>query len=207
MRHVVGGVGRNGKVVYDSSRKRLHIWQKGWIGKRKYRINLSDVQAVMFGIYTTRIRLPMIGFNIEFVSKGKPVVVTIPGDGKKIAENALSVVRTIGTDGGLVEYDVGGGGLLYSRSVPETGVVAKKVPPMSDGLPMTKGEELLAGASRGAKNIASEVVSDAKNATIGFGKGLMLICAVIAIIGIVAAAPPLGVLLAVAGLMIYRRRS
>lgn len=206
MRYVVGGLGQNGKVVYDASRKRLFIWQKGWIGKRKYRVHLSDVQAVMFGWYTTRVRLPLIGFNIEFVSKGKTVIVTIPGDGKKIRENSLSVVRAIGKDGGLVEYDVGEG-LLFSRSAPEPGVGAKKAPTMSDSSPMTKGEELLAGAARGAKNIAGEVVSDARNATVGFGKGLVLLVVVIVIIGIVAAAPPLGLPLAVAGFMIYRRRT
>ena len=41
MRRSLGGLGQNAKVVFDESSGTLRIWEKGWIGKRKYRIKAN----------------------------------------------------------------------------------------------------------------------------------------------------------------------
>ena len=45
MKYVVGGLGSNAKVEFDESRGKLRIWEKGWIGKRKYRRYITAIRG------------------------------------------------------------------------------------------------------------------------------------------------------------------
>lgn len=170
MRHVLGGLGQPAKIVYDDTRGQIRIWQKGWIGKRKYRIKVNQVSTVMYGWYTSRIRLPMRGFNLEFQHKGKNVIVTIPGEHKKFIPLAESLVQSIGRSAGLSEFKVDGANSYFSRSNPGGDVSSRSAMRAPDGSPLTKTEQVIAGAARGTKNVTSEIISDAGRAVSGVGK-------------------------------------
>ena len=205
MRHVLGGLGQPAKIVYDDARGHIRIWQKGWIGKRKYRIKVSQVSAVMYGWYTSRIRLPMRGFNLEFQHKGKNVVVTIPGEHKKFVPLAESLARSIGSSAGLSEFKVDGANVFFSRSNPGGEIVSKPVPRASDGTPLTKTEQAIAGAARGAKNFTSEVVSDAGNAVSGIGKVVLYGFGAIIFFALLGSSPVAAFFLLVVAIAVIRK--
>ena len=52
MKHTVGGAGQRAKVVFNESNGNLKIWEKGWIGKRKYRVNLNQISSVACGYFS-----------------------------------------------------------------------------------------------------------------------------------------------------------
>jgi len=205
VRYVIGGLGQRAKVVFDSDRGVLRIWEKGWIGKRKYRIKVNQVSAVMNGWYTSRIRVPMQGFNLEFEHKGKTVIVTIPGSNRRFTQQAEEIARSIGTSSGLSEFQVDGASVFFSRTNPGGEVVAKPAPLAADGTPLTKTEQVLAGAARGTKNIAGEIAQDAGNAVSGFGK--IILCGIggIVFIALLAFNPVLAFFVLGLGIFIYRR--
>lgn len=205
MRFVVGGFGSNGKVVFDDSKGFLRIWQKGWIGKRKYRVKVQDVSAVMNGWYTSRIRLPLQGFNIEFNNGGKPVIVTVQGSHKRFVKNAEDLAHAIGKSGGLNQFKVEGATVFYSRSNPETGAVQSSSTQSSAKSDLTSTEQVIAGAARGIKNIAGEVTSDVKNVASSFTKGVLKVFAGIIILGIFAVNQILGFLVLAAVVWFYRK--
>ena len=205
MRYVIGGLGERAKVVFDSDRGVIRIWQKGWIGKRKYRIKVNQVSAVMYGWYTSRIRLPMRGFNLEFQHKGKNVIVTIPGENKRFIPRAEEIARSIGTSSGLSEFKVEGASVFFSRTNPGGEVVAKPAPLAADGTPLTKTEQVIAGAARGTKNIAGEIVSDAGNAVSGIGKVILYGIGGIIFIALLGSSPVLAFLVLGLGIYFYRK--
>lgn len=205
MRHVVGGLGQNAKVVFDESRGTLRIWQKGFIGKRKYRVNVSQVTGVMYGWYTSRVRLPMRGFIIEFDHRGKLVSVTIPGEHKKFVAVAEAAARAIGRSAGLSEQQIDGSNVFFSRTNP-AGAAVDDTPKLApDGTPLSKTEQFIAGAARGTKNVAGEIVSDAGNALSGVGKVLLSVVGVVVFLSLLGSSPVLAVLLLVAGIVVYRK--
>jgi hypothetical protein len=114
MRYVIGGLAQPTKIVYNEGRGQLRISEKGWIGKRKYRIKVSQVSSIMYGWYTSRIRIPLRGFVIEFQHKGKIVVVAIPGEHKRFVPHAESLVKLIGRSAGLSEFKVDGANVYFS---------------------------------------------------------------------------------------------
>ncbi len=205
MRFVVGGFGENGKVVFDDSKGFLRIWQKGWIGKRKYRVKVKDVSAVMHGWYTSRIRIPMQGFNIEFNDGGKLVIVTVQGSHKRFVKNAEDLAHAIGKSSGLNQFKVDGATVFYGRSNPETGAAHSSSTPSSAERDLSSTEQVIAGAARGIKNIAGEVTSDVKNVASNFTKGVFKVIAGIVILGIFAANQFLGLIILAAVIWFYRR--
>ena len=205
MRYSIGGLGDQAKVVFDSDRGVLRIWQKGWIGKRKYRIRVDQVSAVMYGWYTSRIRLPMRGFNLEFHHKGKNVVVTIPGEHKRFIPQAEEIAKNIGRSAGLSEFNVEGTSVFFSRTNPGGETVAKPVQLAADGTPLTKTEQVLSGAARGTKNIAGEIVSDAGNAVSGIGKVILYGLGGIVFLALLGTNPILAFFLLGLGIYLYRK--
>jgi hypothetical protein len=198
-------LGDQAKVVFDSDRGVLRIWQKGWIGKRKYRIRVDEVSAVMYGWYTSRIRLPMRGFNLEFQHKGKNVVVTIPGEHKRFIPQAEEIAKNIGRSAGLSEFKVDGASVFFSRTNPGGETVAKPVQLAADGTPLTKTEQVLSGAARGTKNIAGEIVSDAGNAVSGIGKVILYGIGGIVFLALLGTNPILAFFLLGLGVYLYRK--
>jgi len=205
MRHVLGGLGQPAKIIYDEGQGQIRISQKGWIGKRKYRIKVNQVSAVMYGWYTSRIRLPMRGFNLEFQHKGKNVIVTIPGEHKKFVPLAESLVRSIGRSAGLSEFKVDGTNVYFSRSSPGGNSIPESAAQASDGSPLTKTEQVIAGAARGTKNIASEIVSDAGNAVSGVGKIILYGIGTIVFFSLLASNPVVALFLLVVAIAVIRK--
>lgn len=206
MKHVLGGVGQSGKVVFDESRGQIRIWQKGWIGKRKYRITTDQVSAVMYGWYTSKIRLLMRGFNLEFQYKGKNVIVTIPGEHKRFVPSAESLVRSIGRSAGLSEFKIQGASVFFARSNPEGETVSNQMSLAEDGNPLSTTEQVITGVARGAKNIASEIVSDAGNTVSGIGKVILYVVAGIIFIALLGSNPFAAFILLVVAIAIFRKR-
>ena len=205
MRHVIGGLGRNAKIVFDERRDVLRIWEKGFIGKRKYRINVNQVTGVMYGWYTSRVRLPLRGFVLEFNHKGKSVTVAIPGETKSFVLAAEVAARAIGRSARLPEHRIDGSNVLFSRTAP-SGAVPDEAPKLApDGTPLTKTEQVIAGAAREAKNIAGEIASDAGNALSGVGKVLFSVAGVVVFLSLLGSGPVLAVILLVAGIIAYRK--
>jgi hypothetical protein len=205
MRHVLGGLGQSAKIVYDEGRGQIRIWQKGWIGKRKYRIKVSQVSTVMYGWYTSRIRLPMRGFNLEFQHKGKNVVVTIPGEHKKFVPLAESLVQSIGRSAGLSEFKVDGANVYFSRSNPGGKIISNSAMRASDGSPLTKTEQAIAVAARGTKNVSKEIFSDAGNAVSGVGKFVLYGIGTIVFFLLLGSNPVAAFLLLVVSIAVIRK--
>jgi len=147
----------------------------------------------------------MQGFNLEFEHKGKTVIVTIPGSNRRFTQQAEEIARSIGTSSGLSEFQVAGASVFFSRTNPEGEVVAKPAPLAADGTPLTKTEQVLAGAARGTKNIAGEIAQDAGNAVSGFGK--IILCGIggIVFIALLGLNPVLAFFVLGLGIFIYRR--
>ena len=205
MRFAIGGFGSNGKVVFDDSKGLLRIWQKGWVGKRKYKVKVQDVNAVMNGWYTSRIRLPMQGFNIEFNNGGQLVIVTVQGSHRRFIKNAEDLAHAIGKSSGLNQFEVDGATVFYGRSNPETGAVHSSSTPSSVEHDLTNTEKVIAGAARGVKNIAGEVTSDVKNVASNFKKGVAKFIAGIVVLSIFAANQILGLFVLVVIIWFYRK--
>lgn len=205
MRFVVGGAGFTAKVVFDDSKGVLRIWQKGWIGKRKYRVKVQDVSAVMNGWYTSRIRIPFQGFNIEFHDGGKVVIATVQGSNKHFVKKAEALAHAIGKSGGLNQFKIDGTTVFYGRSHPETGTVKSSSTPSSADSSLTGTEQFIASAARGVKNIAGEVTSDAKNVASNLTKGILKVIGGMVILGIFAANQILGLVILAAVIWFYRK--
>lgn len=205
MRLVLGGLGQPAKIVYDEGQGQIRIWKKGWIGKRKYRIKANQVSLVAYGWYTSRIRLPMRGLNLEFQHKGKNVIVTIPGDHKKFVPLAESLVRSIGRSAGLSEFKVDGTNVYFSRSSPDGNSIPESAVHATDGSPLTKTEQVIAGAARGTKNIAGEIISDAGNAVSGVGKVILYGIGAIVFFALLASNPVVALLSLVVAIAVIRK--
>jgi hypothetical protein len=205
MRHSLGGLGQNAKVVFDESSGTLRIWEKGWIGKRKYRIKANQVSGVMYGWYTSKIRLPMRGFIVEFQHKGKVINVTIPGEHKRFVPMAEEMARSIAKVANLQEYKVEGSNVFFSRTAPSADLKAKVVPTAPDGSPLTKTEQAIAGIARGTKNVAGEIVSDAGNAVSGIAKAFLIGVGAIVFLVLMSSNPVAAVLLLIVGIAVYRK--
>ncbi len=93
---------------------------------------------------------------------------------------------------------------FFSRSNPD-GEVVKPAPLSTDGTPLTKTEQVIAGAARGTKNIAGEIVSDAGNAVSGIGKVILYGIGVIIIIALLGSSPVLAFLVLGLGIYFYRK--
>jgi hypothetical protein len=159
----------------------------------------------MYGYYTSRIRLPMRGFNLEFQNKGKNVVVTIPGEHKRFIPQAEEIAKSIGRSAGLSEYKVDGASVFFSRTNPGGEAVAKQVPLAADGTPLTKAEQAIAGAARGTKNIAGEIVSDAGNAISGIGKVILFGIGGVVFLALLGSSPVLAFLVLGLGIYLYKK--
>ena len=194
MKYVVGGLGSNAKVEFDESRGKLRIWEKGWIGKRKYRIDIRDVRGAMYGMYTS---------NIEFNHKGKIVVVTVTGNHKRFVKSAEAATHAIGKARGLSQSEVAGARVFYGQLWSETGV---SINSNSHEGPLTSTEQMIAGAARGVKNFAGEVTSDAKNAASNLSKGVLKVLGAFFLIGILFTNQILGFII-LAGLIWYYKRN
>jgi hypothetical protein len=203
MKYVVGGLGSNAKVEFDESRGKLRIWEKGWIGKRKYRIDIRDVRGAMYGMYTSKLRLILEGFNIEFNHKGKIVVVTVTGNHKRFVQSAEAATHAIGKARGLSQSEVAGARVFYGQLWSETGV---SINSNSNEGPLTSTEQMIAGAARGVKNFAGEVTSDAKNAASNLSKGVLKVLGAFFLIGILFTNQILGFII-LAGLIWYYKRN
>ena len=146
----------------------------------------------------------MRGFNLEFQHKGKNVIVTIPGENKRFIPRAEEIARSIGTSSGLSEFKVEGASVFFSRTNPGGEVVAKPAL-AADGTPLTKTEQVIAGAARGTKNIAGEIVSDAGNAVSGIGKVILYGIGGIIFIALLGSSPVLAFLVLGLGIYFYRK--
>ena len=205
MKHTVGGAGQRAKVVFNESNGNLKIWEKGWIGKRKYRINLNQISSVACGYYTSKIRLPLHGFALEFNHKGKNVVVAIPGQNKRFVSTAERAARAIGRAANLKEYSVAGSSAFFSRISPGTEAIEKIQPTAPDGTPLTKTEQVISGVARGTKNVAGEIVSDARNASSRLGKTLLTVIGVLVFLTLLGSNPIAAIFVLFVGVLIYRK--
>ena len=159
----------------------------------------------MYGWCTSRIKLQLRGFNLEFQHKGENVIVTIPGENKRFIPRAEEIARSIGTSSRLSEFKVDGASVFFSRSNPGGEIVAKPAPLGADGAPLTKAEQAIAGAARGAKNIAGEIVSDAGNAVSGIGKVILYGIGGITFLFLLGSSPVLAFLVLGLGIYFYRK--
>ena len=206
MKHIVGGAGQRAKVVFNESSGKLKIWERGWIGKRKYRVNLNQISSVTCGYYTSKIRLPLHGFAIEFNHNGKNnVVVAIPGQNKRFVSTAERVARAIGRAANLKEYSVAGSSAFFSRISPDTEAIEKIQPTAPDGTPLTKTEQVISGVARGTKNVVGEIASDARNTSSRIGKTLLTIIGVLIFLALFGSNPIAAIFVLFVGVMIYRK--
>ena len=205
MKHTVGGAGQRAKVVFNESSGKLKIWERGWIGKRKYRVNLNQISSVACGYYTSKIRLPLHGFVLEFNHNGKNVVVAIPGQNKRFVSTAERAARAIGRAANLKEYSVAGSSAFFSRISPGTEAIEKIQPTAPDGAPLTKTEQVISGVARGTKNVAGEIASDARNRSSRLGKTLLTIIGVLIFLALFGSNPIAAIFVLFVGVMIYRK--
>ena len=205
MRYVLGGLAQPAKIVYNEGRGQIRISEKGWIGKRKYRIKVSQVSSIMYGWYTSRIRLPLRGFVIEFQHKGKIVVVAIPGEHKRFVPHAESLVQLIGRSAGLSEFKVDGANVYFSRSNPGGEIISNSSSHASDGRPLTKTEQVIAGAARGTKNVSKEIISDAGNSLSGVGRFVLYVLGAIVFFALLGSNPVAAFLLLAVAIAVIRK--
>lgn len=203
---VVGSRWQRGKVVFDEAQGKLWVWEQGWIGKRKYRINVNQVSGVMYGWYTSRLRLPMFGFVIFFTYKGKSKGVSIPGENKKFRRAAEAITHAIGKAAKLHQESVGSGEIIYSRGTSNAQGTGETPQVARDGTPLSRTEQVIAGAARGSKNIAGEIVSDVGNVASKFAKVIIAILGGLVILALLGTSPLLAVALLAGMFIVYRLR-
>jgi hypothetical protein len=133
------------------------------------------------------------------------VVVAIPGEHKRFVPHAESLVKLIGRSAGLSEFKVDGANVYFSRSNPGGEIISNSATRVSDGRPLTKTEQVIAGTARGTKNVSKEIISDAGNALSGVGRFVLYVLGAIVFFVLLGSSPVVAFLLLAVAIAVIRK--